>query len=178
MLSPYMLIIAQEGTYVLLIGCAVHQNRIIPLATSYTNDVYIYFLGNLLVFCYTQCYYVWSRQRQRYYSVLVNSASEKASLYFSMWKFSIWKREANHKEKKRNRKIGCSISSRLSTDTRSFPNRIFSKGEMKFPWRTTFDIWNHQPLTLLFTAPPSRFSIIQLSSKKQQQIKSSCELRT
>ena len=50
MLSPYMLIVlgkAQEGTYVLLIGCAVHQNRIIPLATSYTNDVYL-LLGKLV----------------------------------------------------------------------------------------------------------------------------------
>ena len=50
MLSPYMLIVlgkAQEGTYVLLIGYAVHQNRIIPLASSYTNDVYL-FLGKLV----------------------------------------------------------------------------------------------------------------------------------
>ena len=50
MLSPYMLIVlgkAQEGTYVLLIGYAVHQNRIIPLASSYTNDVYL-LLGKLV----------------------------------------------------------------------------------------------------------------------------------
>ena len=50
MLSPYMLIVlgkAQEGTYVLLIGCAVHQNRRIPLASSYTNDVYL-LLGKLV----------------------------------------------------------------------------------------------------------------------------------
>ena len=49
MLSPYMLIVlgkAQEGTYVLLIGCAVHQNQIIPLATSYTN---VYLLLEKLV---------------------------------------------------------------------------------------------------------------------------------
>ena len=44
MLSPNMLIFlgkAQEGTYVLLIGCAVDQNRRIPLATSYRASLSI-----------------------------------------------------------------------------------------------------------------------------------------
>ena len=145
MLSPYMLIVlgkAQEGTYVLLIGCAVHQNRIIPLVTSYTNDVYLLLrkLVGILLYSILLC------MKSPTPTVLLGFGEQrirKASLYFSMWKFSIWKREANHKEKKRNRKIGCSISSRLSTDTRSFPNRIFSKGNMKFPRRRlTFETTN------------------------------------
>ncbi len=125
---------AQEGTYVLLIGCAVHQNRIIPLATSFSNDVHLLLrkLVGILLYSMLLC------MKSPTPTVLFGFGEQrirKASLYFSMWKFSIWKREANHKENKRNRKIGCSISSRLSTDTRSFPNRILSKGKMKFPRR-------------------------------------------
>ena len=54
-----------------------------PKPNNTVSDLmYIYFLGNSLVFCYTQCYYVWSRQRQRYYSILVNSASKKPVCIF------------------------------------------------------------------------------------------------
>jgi len=142
--------------------CVADRMCCSPKPNNTVSDLmYIYFLGNSLVFCYTQCYYVWSRQRQRYYSVLVNSASEKASLYFSMWKFSIWKREANHKEKKRNRKIGCSISSRLSTATPGL-FRIES-----FRWSFHDDVWHLKPPTSpssranAFTAPCRLFSIRQ-----------------
>ena len=86
MLSPYMLIVlgkAQEGTYVLLIGCAVHQNRIIPLATSYTNDVYLLLrkLVGILLCSMLLC------MKSPTPTVLFGFGEQcirKASLYFSM----------------------------------------------------------------------------------------------
>ena len=45
-----------------------------------------------------------------FYSVLVNSASEKLVYIFPCENSPFEKREASHSEKQRNRKNGCSIS--------------------------------------------------------------------
>ena len=104
--------------------------------------MYIYFLGNSLVFCYTQCYYVWSRQRQRYYSVLVNSASEKPVCIFHVKILHLKKRSESQKEAEKQENRLFYFIMPLHRD------RVVSKYK-KDEVSTTFDILNHQPLPLL-----------------------------
>ena len=135
MLSPYMLIVlgkAQEGTYVLLIGYAVHQNRIIPLASSYTNDVYL-LLGKLVgILLYSMLLCMKSPTPTVLFGFGEQRIRKSQFVFFHVKILHLKKRsEPQREEEKQENRLFYFITP-LHRDTRSFPNRIL---QMKFPRR-------------------------------------------
>ena len=138
MLSPYMLIVlgkAQEGTYVLLIGCAVHQNRRIPLATSFTNDVYLLLRKLVGILLYSMLLCMKSPTPTVLFGFGEQRIRKSQFVFFHVKILHLKKRsEPQREEEKQENRLFYFITP-LHRDTRSFPNRILSKGKMKFPRR-------------------------------------------
>ena len=143
--------------------CSPKPNNTVSDFTLHYNDVYLLLIGNSLVFCYTQCYYVWSCQRQRYYSVLVNSASEKPVCIFPCENSPFEKEKRTTKRRRETGKLVV-LFHHTSPPTpglfriESFPKEIWSFHE---------DVWHLKPPTSpssranAFTAPCRLFSIRQ-----------------
>ena len=146
--------------------CVADRMCCSPKPNNTVSDLmyYIYFLGNSLVFCYTQCYYVWSRQRQRYHSVLVNSASEKPVCIFPCENSPFEKEKRTTKRTRKMEEKSVVLFHHASPPTPGlFRIEFFPKER----WSFHDDVWHLKPPTSpssranAFTAPCRLFSIRQ-----------------